>query len=297
MATSWPALPLEPWLPTKETLHRYTQILGKIQLGLTPFVNQFWNVTLHVTARGLATSALRYEGCSFDIELDLVEHCVVIRTSKGARRTLELRPLAVADFYHELLEALDALGLHVAIWDQPVELRSKPIPFDRDRVHAAYDRSQAESFFHVLSSANEVLEQFRSRFTGKCSGVGFYWGTFDLAVARYSGRRSPEPPEHPIMEHEAFSHEVSECGFWPGDVLYPAPAFYALHYPEPAGYDGARVQPAAAMWSEAAHCFLLPYEACRERDTEAQVLGFLQGTYEAGADLAAWDRPQVERGR
>lgn len=295
MATSWPALPLEPWLPTKETLHRYAQILGKIQLGLTPFVNQFWNVTLHVTAHGLATSALRYEGRSFDIELDLVEHAVVIRTSDGARRTLELAPRAVADFYRELLGALAGLGIDVAIWDRPVELRSELIPFHEDRVHAAYDRSQVERFFHVLSSTNEVLEQFRSRFTGKCSGVGFYWGTFDLAVARYSGRPAPQPPAHPIMEHEAFSHEVSECGFWPGDAIYPAPAFYALHYPQPAGYDRATVPPAAATWSEAAHCFLLPYAACHEQDTAHQVLDFLQRTYEVGANLAAWDRAQIER--
>ena len=282
-------------MPTKETLHRYTQILGKIQLGLTPFVNQFWNVTLRVTARGLATSALRYEGRSFDIELDLVQHLAIIRTSDGAQRALELRPLAVADFYRELMAALAALGIHVTIWDHPVEIRSELIPFAQDRVHAAYDRKQVESFFAVLSSATAVLERFRSRFIGKCSGVSFYWGTFDVAVGRYSGRRSPAPPEHPIMEREAFSHEVSEHGFWPGDVVYPAPAFYALHYPQPPGYERQAVPPAAAAWAEAAHCFILPYEACRQRDTEAQVLEFFQRTYEAGANLAGWDRAALER--
>ena len=295
MATSWPALPLEAWLPTKETLHRYTQILGKIQLGLTPFVNQFWNVTLRVTARGLSTSALRYEGRSFDIELDLVQHLAIIRTSDGAQRALELRPLAVADFYRELMAALAALGIHVTIWDHPVEIRSELIPFAQDRVHAAYDRKQVENFFAVLSSASEVLEQFRSGFIGKCSGVSFYWGTFDLAVARYSGRRAPVPPEHPVIDREAFSHEVSECGFWPGDVVYPAPAFYALHYPQPPGYERQAIRPAAAAWAEAAHCFVLPYEAARQRDTEAQVLEFLQRTYEAGANLAGWDRAALER--
>jgi uncharacterized protein DUF5996 len=294
MATPWPPLPLEAWLPTKETLHRYTQIIGKIQLALTPFVNHFWNVTLRVTARGLATSTLRYQGRSFEIELDLVEHRVVVRTSDAKQRTLELRPLAVADFYHDLLSTLESLGIRVTIWDHPVEIRTDLIPFAQDRAHASYDRRHVERFFHVLSNAAEVLEEFRSRFIGKCSGVQFYWGTFDLCVARYSGRRAPDPPRHPIMEREAYSHEVSECGFWPGDVVYPAPAFYALHYPALDGYARAAVRPAAAIWNDASRLFLLPYEACREHDTAAQVLEFCQSTYEAGANLAGWDRTELE---
>ena len=296
MTTPWPSLPLEAWSPTKETLHRYTQIIGKIQLALTPFVNHFWNTTLRVTARGLATSTLRYQGRSFEIELDLVEHRVAIRTSDDLRYTLELRPLAVADFYRELMAALESLGIRVAIWDHPVEIRTDLIPFAQDRMHAAYNRPFVERFFRVLSNTAEVLEVFRSRFIGKCTGAVFFWGTFDLCTARYSGRRAPDPPEHPIMEREAYSHEVAEWGWWPGDVAYPAPAFYALQYPMPEGYARARVRPAGAVWSEASRVFLLPYEACREHDTAAQLLELCQSTYEAGANLAAWDRAALERG-
>lgn len=295
MATPWPALPLEAWLPTKETLHRYAQIVGKIQLGLTPFVNHYWNVALRVTARGLATTMLRYEGRSFDIELDLVEHRLVIRTSDKQERSFELRPLAVADFYRDVLAALESLGIRVTIWDHPVEIRTNLIPFAEDRMHAAYDRPYVERFFRALSNAAEVIEVFRSRFIGKSSDVVFYWGTFDLNLARYSGRRAPDPPRNPHMEAEAFSHEVAEFGWWPGDVAYPAPAFYALQFPAPAGYDRALVRPAAAAWNDTSHLFLLPYEACREHETAAQALAFYQSTYEAGASLAGWDRAALER--
>jgi hypothetical protein len=298
--TPWPALPLEAWLPTRETLHRYTQIIGKIQLALTPMVNHFWNVALRVTARGLATSALRHDGRTFDIELDLVEHRLIARTDDGASQVRDLRPVAVAEFYRDVLAMLGALGVRIAIWDHPVEIRTHPIPFSEDRVHAAYDREYVERFFRILTHASDVLEQFRSRFTGKCSGVGFYWGTFDLSVARYSGRRAPEPPSGPSgpsgpIEREAYSHEVSEAGFWPGDRNYTAPAFYALHHPAPDGFTRAAVRPTEARWEAASRSFLLPYEACRERDPHARVLEFCQSTYEAGANLAGWNRAELER--
>lgn len=293
-ATAWPSLPLEAWLPTRETLHRYTQIIGKIQLALTPMVNHFWNVALRVTARGLATSALLHDGRTFDIELDLVEHRLIARTDDGASQVRDLRPVAVAEFYREVLAMLGALGIRIAIWDHPVEIRTNPIPFSEDHVHAAYDREYVERFFRVLTHASEVLEQFRSRFIGKCSGVGFYWGTFDLSVARYSGRRAPEPPSGAI-EREAYSHEVSEAGFWPGDRNYPAPAFFALHYPAPDGYPRAAVRPPEARWQAASRSFVLPYEACRDHDPHAKILEFCQSTYEVGANLAGWNRAELER--
>ncbi len=293
----WPSLRLEDWRPTKETLHRYAQVIGKIQLALTPGVCHFWNVMLHTTARGLATSALRIDGGrTLDIELDLVEHKVQFRTSDGRGASRELRPIAVAEFYRDVMATLDSLGVHVRIWDHPVELRSEPIPLSEDRLHASYDREAVERFFRVLSSASAVVEQFRARFLGKASEVGFYWGTFDLAAARYSGRRAPEITAGGIIEREAYSHEVSEVGFWPGDAIYAEPAFYALHYPAPDGYRGATVRPAIARWFEPSQCFALPYEACRrEPDPAAQILEFCQSTYEAGANLAGWDRAALER--
>jgi hypothetical protein len=294
MTTQWPALPLGSWRDTRETLHRYAQIVGKIQLALTPVVNHFWNVTLRVTARGLATCALRSHDQTFDIELDLVDHRVIIRRIDGARRELELRPLAVADFYRDLMATLSSLGIDVSIWDHPVELKTEAIPFSQDRVHAAYDRDAANRFFRVLASSQDVLEEFRSRFIGKCSGVGFYWGTFDLSVGRYCGRRAPGPLPTGIMEREGYSHEVSEVGFWPGDATYGAPAFFAMHYPAPDGYTTAKVRP-PACWQETSRSFVLPYEAVREHDTRARILEFFQSTYEAGADLARWDRAELER--
>lgn len=296
MLSLWPALPLDAWRDTRETLHRYTQIIGKIQLALTPRVNHFWNVTLHLTARGLATSALVYDGRVFDIELDFIEHRVVIRTNDGKREVLELRPLAVADFYRELMAVLHALDIRVEIRDRPVEIATDAIPFPDDRMHCAYDRDHVERFFRVLSSAAVVFDEFRSRFIGKCSGVGFYWGTFDFSVGRYCGRRAPDAPATSIMEREGYSHEVSEVGFWPGDSKYGAPAFFALHYPAPEGYSQAAVRPAYASWAEQSHSFVLPYEQVRrEPDPSATILEFLQSTYEAGAELARWDRTNLER--
>lgn len=295
MGIVWPPLPLDDWRATRETLHRYAQVIGKVQLALTPAVCHFWNVALHVTARGLMTPALRSDGRTFDIELDFLDHQLRFRTSDGRRLDRALRPLAVADFYRETMAALDALGVHVTIDDHPVELRSERIPLSQDRVHDAYDREAVERFFRVLSNACQALEQFRARFLGKASEVGFYWGTFDLAASRYSGRRAPDPGGG-IIEREAFSHEVSEVGFWPGDAVYAEPAFYALHYPAPDGYARAAVRPPSAYWFEPSRCFVLPYETCRrEPDPVAQILDFCQSTYEAGANLASWDRAELEQ--
>jgi hypothetical protein len=294
MSTQWPALPLDDWRDTRETLHRYTQIIGKIQLALTPVVNHFWNVTLRLTGRGLATNALRANEHTFDIELDLVEDRLIIRTSDGERRDLELRPLEDADIYREVMGALDDLRNGVANREHPVELKTEPIPFSEDRVHGAYDREAVGRFLQVLESSHDVLEEFRARFLGKCSGVGFYWGTFDLSVARYCGRPAPAFAGS-VIEREGYSHEVSEVGFWPGDAVYGAPGFFALHYPAPDGYTAADIRPRAASWQEASHAFVLPYDACRHGDTRGQLLEFFQSTYEAGANLAHWDRESLER--
>jgi len=293
--TAWPSLPLDAWLPTRDTLHRYTQVLGKIQLALTPRVNQFWNVALRVTARGLTTSALRHAGKAFDIELDLVEHRLVARTEDGGSEVRALRPLAVAAVHREVLAMLGALGIRIAIWDRPVEIATDPIPLSKDLVHAAYDRDHVARFFRILAGASAVLERFRARFTGTCSGVGFSWGTFDLSVARYAGRRAPVSPSGGTIDRPAGSREISEVGFWPGDRVHPAPAFFALHHPAPEGYPRAAIRPAEAQWLGASRCFLLPYEACRDRDPDAKILEFCQSAYEAGAELAGWNRAELER--
>jgi hypothetical protein len=290
--SQWPAIPFDDWCETRETLHRYAQIVGKIQLGLTPRVNHFWNVTLRVTAHGLATTALLYKDMTFDLELDLLHHELVIRTSAGPSRTVPLGDHSVADFYREVFASLDALGIHIHVWDHPVELKSEAIPFHEDRTHAIYDREFAERFFHVLTSASRVLEEFRARFIGKCSGVGFYWGTFDLSVARYNGRRVPHAPTEPVVERESYSHELSEAGFWPGDITHRSPAFFAFHYPQPPGFERAIVRPDGAAWDEAAHCFVLPYDGGVAAE---EILTFCQSTYETGANLATWDREQLER--
>lgn len=292
---SWPPLPLDAWRPTRDTLHRYSQIVGKVQLALTPRVNHFWNAALQVTARGLATPALRQAGRSCDIELDLVDHRACIRTSDGRDAELDLRPMSVAEFHRELLSMLDSLGFSVEIWDHPVEIPTEAIPFSLDRVHVTYDRDHATRFFQVLAGACEIIEQFRARFIGKCSGVGFYWGTFDLGCARYSGRRAMGPALGSAVEREAFSHELSEVGFWTGDAAFGAPAFYAMHYPAPDGYQAAPVRPSAAFWAAPSRCFVLPYDACRDGDLPAQVLEFFQSTYEAGATRAGWPRAELER--
>ena len=292
----WPSLPLEVWRDSCRTLHMWTQIVGKVRLAQATPVNHWWQVPLYVTARGLTTSAMPYDGRTFQIDFDFIDHRLVIAASDGAIRTLPLAPRSVADFYRELMTALRAIGLDVHIWSMPVEVPD-PIAFERDSVHAAYDPEQVQRFWRILVQADRVLTRFRSRFVGKTSPVHFFWGSFDLAVTRFSGRRAPEPSKQqdPITR-EAYSHEVSSCGFWPGSADFEAPAFYCYAFPEPAGFADAPVRGKGAFYHRELGQFLLPYEAMRQAASpEQELLDFLQSSYEAAADLGGWDRLALER--
>jgi hypothetical protein len=299
--SAWPDLPLAAWQDTYATLHLWTQIVGKIRLALTPWINHSWHVVLYLTASGLTTSPIPYRDRSFQIDFDFPDHRLVIRTSEGAKRRLALRPCTVADFYRELMAELRTLNIEVAIRTMPNEME-QPIPFDRDLEHATYDAEQARRCWQVLAQADRVLKAFRARFIGKCSPVHFFWGSFDLAVTRFSGRPAPEHPggvPHlpDWVVRDAYSHEVSSAGFWPGNAAVPFPAFYAYAYPEPKGFPEARARPDSAFYSRALREFILPYSDVRRADSpDAVLLEFLQSTYEAAADLGRWDRPALERG-
>lgn len=297
-AETWPDLPLDAWRDTYETLHRWTQIVGKIRLALAPMVNHWWQITQYVTPRGLTTSSIPYSALGFQIDFDFIDHVLQIETSAGTRRFMPLRPQSVADFYQELMAALRSLGIEVPVWSVPVELADRT-PFEHDTHHAAYDPLFAHRHWQILVQVDRVLKIFRGRFQGKVSPVHFFWGAFDFAVTRFSGRPAPEHPGSPnvarFVMREAYSHEVSSCGFWPGDGL-GMPAFYSYAYPEPNGMRGYPIQPAAAYFSEALGEFLLPYEAVRQAASPDELLlSFLQSTYEAAADLAKWDRASLER--
>jgi len=294
-AECWPALPLREWQDTCDTLHMWTQIAGKVRLALSPHVNHWWETPLYVCARGLTTSPVPYEGGIFEIIFDFIAHEVRIETNGGAVKRLELRPQTVADFYAEFMAALAALGIQVKIWTMPVEVPG-PIAFERDRTHAAYDREYAGRFFRILVSADSVFKTFRARFLGKSSPVHFFWGSFDLAVTRFSGRRAPERPGADAMTREAYSHEVISGGFWPGGGAVTDPAFYAYAAPEPPGFAAAAVRPAAAFYHAQMSEYLLMYDEVRRADAPERVLlEFLQSTYEAGAELGRWDRAAFER--
>ena len=293
---SWPDLTLERWQPTYATLHRCTQMVGKIQLALTPRTNHFWNVAFHLTARGLTTPPMPHGERTFDIAFDFVDHEVVIRTRDGDVRALALVDRPVADFERDLFAALDALALPVTIDDRPVEIVTEAIPFHDDRVHATYHAPDAERFWHALSSSAVVFEELRARFIGKHSPVHFFWGSFDLASSRYSGRRAPTPPDANAILREAYSHEVISAGFWPGDARFPAPAYYAYAVPTPTGLPTAPIAPDAAFWHAPLGEFLLPYDAVRQApDPRRLLLEFLQSTYDAAADRLGWDRAALER--
>jgi hypothetical protein len=297
MATSdrWPSLPLAAWRDTCETLHMWTQVVGKVKLALAPRLNHWWQVALYVSPRGLTTSSIPYGGGLFEITFDFVEHRLVIVTTDGARVTLPLRPQTVADFYHEVMDALHSIGVPVKIWAMPVEVE-RPIPFETDDLHRSYDREYAQRFWHVLAAAHRVLEEFRSTFIGKSSPVHFFWGSFDLAVTRFSGRRAPERQGADAITREAYSHEVSSAGFWPGGGPIADAAFYAYSAPEPPGMKTARIRPASAFYSAELSEFLLMYEDVRTAASpEAAVQEFLQSTYEAGATLGNWNRAELER--
>jgi Family of unknown function (DUF5996) len=294
----WPDLPIAAWADTRDTLHLWTQVVGKIRLALAPMVNHWWQVPLYVTCRGLTTSPVPYGSRMFQVDFDLTDHRLLIQTSDGREESFPLRPCTVADFHAEVMGRLRALGIEVRIWTTPVELEH-PIPFEADREHAAYDAEYAHHFWRVLAQADRVMGAFRARFLGKVSPVHFFWGSFDLAVTRFSGRPAPRHPGAPnvadCVTREAYSHEVSSCGFWPGGAGFDA-VFYAYAYPQPPGFAEAAVRPAAASFSRDLGEFVLPYDALRRTEApDAALLDFLQSTYEAAADLAGWDRAALER--
>ncbi len=297
---TWPRLPFESWSDTCATLHMWTQIAGKIRLTLSPWVNHSWHATLYVTSTGLTTSPIPYGARTFQIDFDFLQHKLSIPASDGRKGALPLEPQSVAAFYHRLMQEMSRLDLHVHIRKKPNEV-PEPIRFDLDESHRAYDREYANRFWRVLVQADRVLKEFRSRFIGKCSPVHLFWGGLDLAVTRFSGRTAPRHPggiPHlpDWVTREAYSHEVSSCGFWPGGGPIPYPAFYSYAYPEPDGFSLAPVKPESAFYSADLREFILPYDAVRESSSPDQtLLDFLQTTYEAAADLANWDRAALER--
>lgn len=297
---SWPALPLDAWQDTYATLHLWTQAAGKVRLVQTPWLNHSWHVTLYVTACGLTTSPVPYQAQSFQIDFDLIEHRLRVRTSNGGEAGFALEPQSVAMFYRRLMDTLQGLGIDVHISPLPSEIPDA-IPFDEDEDHRAYDAQYAQRFWRVLVQADRIFKAFRARFIGKCSPVHFFWGAADLAVTRFSGRPAPvHPGGMPNLAdwvtREAYSHEVSSAGFWPGDARLPYPAFYSYAYPGPEGFAQAQVAPEAAFYSQELGEFILPYSAVREaRAPDETLLQFLQTTYEAAAELGDWDRPALER--
>jgi hypothetical protein len=295
----WPALPLSEWKDTYETLHRWTQIVGKIRLTLTPPVNHWWNITLYITPRGLTTSAMYYKGRYLQIDFDFIDHLLLIQTTDYSTKSIALRPRSVADFYQETMAALESLEMPVTIWTTPVEVQDRT-PFELDQKHASYDPEYAQRVWRILAQASRVLTEFRCRFIGKVSPVHFFWGAFDLAVTRFSGRTAPSHPGAPNMARfvavEAYSHEVSSCGFWPGGGPVNEPAFYAYAYPEPQGFKDYTIQPKEAFYHTVMGEFLLPYDVVRNSKSSDEVLlSFLQSTYEAAAICAKWDRHALER--
>ncbi len=298
--TDWPALPLAPWVDTRDTLHMWLQIIGKVRLRLSPPINHSWHATLYVTARGLTTSPIPHGGRHFQIDLDLIDHRLIITASDGSLGGFPLEPQTVADFYARLMKELTRLGLTVRISARPNEV-ADAIPFAADTVHRSYDADAVTRFWQATRQADRVMTIFRSRFIGKCSPVHLFWGAVDLAVTRFSGRRAPEHPGGipnlpDAITREAYSHEVSSCGFWAGTAPIDYPAFYAYAYPQPAGFADARVRPDAAFYSKEFGEFVLPYDAVRESSSpDDMLLEFLQSTYEVAADLAKWDRKGLER--
>lgn len=290
----WPALPLAAWKPTCETIHRWTQILGKIRLALAPPMNHWWQVTLRVTPTGLATGTTPYDDGAFEIALDLLHHELVVATSAGEREVMPLGPGAVADFYEELMTLLRSLGIDVAIWTTPVEIPGDTLPLDQDRKHVSYEAEWASRFFQVLLQADLALERFASRFQGKQSPAHFFWGSFDLAQTRFSGRLAPPRPGADRITLESYSHEVASFGFWPGTEGKSDAAFFAYGAPAPGGLRDVRLSPAS--WDTGFGEFLLPYEIVRRSSAPEQtVLDFFQGAYEAVAALGRWDRATLDR--
>jgi hypothetical protein len=296
---AWPELPTAGWRETYETLHLWTQIVGKIRLARAPWLNHSWQVALYVTARGLTTSPIPDGNRTFQIDFDFIEHALRISTSQGPRREFTLAGNSVASFYRKVMAGLSEFGIHIAVDEMPNELPA-PIRFSEDETHASYDPDAARRLLQILVNVDRVFKQFRTGFLGKASPVHFFWGSFDLAVTRFSGRRAPRHPGGiPHLPDdvtcEAYSHEESSAGFWPGSGAIDFPAFYSYAYPEPSGFRSTRVRPDAAFFSEQLGEFILPYDAVRTAGQPDQLLiEFLQSTYEAAADAARWDRDALE---
>jgi Family of unknown function (DUF5996) len=297
--SSWPSLPFAEWKDTAITLHMWTQIVGKIRLTLTPWTNHSWHVTLYLTTRGLTTSPIPHPAGIFEIRFDFIDHELRILKSDGAVQVIELRPKSIAAFYREVMAALSELNIDTRINTTPNEVEPA-IPFDQDKEHRSYDREYANRFWRVLLQSARVFQEFRSRFCGKCSPVHFFWGSFDLAVTRFSGR--PAPP-HPggvphlpdAVTREAYSQEVSSLGFWPGNDAAPAPIFYSYAYPEPPGFSEAKIQPDAAFYQPKLREFILPYDTVRTAENpDKALLEFAQSAYDAASKLGKWDRASLE---
>jgi len=294
-----PALPFDTWKDTLATLHMWTQVVGKVRLKLCPLVNHFWNVAFYLTARGLTSSAMPYQRGAiwgtFEVQFDFIDHQLSIESSNGRRVEIALKAESVAEFYKTFMAALAELGVIVKIWTTPCEIPD-PIPFEQDQIHAAYDPEAVNKFWRILVWVDQVFKEFRAGFLGKVSPVHFFWGSFDLAVTRFSGRRAPERPGADSITREAYSHEVSSAGFWPGGGDIQGPGFYSYAAPEPSGFAQQHVRPAAAFYHPQLKEFLLMYDDVRASPSpEAALMEFLQSTYAAAADLGKWDRRALER--
>lgn len=289
----WPALPVSDWQETYATVHMWSQIVGKVRLTLAPRENHWWNSTLYVTSRGLTTSPIPYGNRTFEIDFDFIEHRLIIQTSDGSTKNLSLSPKSVADFYGELMDMLRTLAIEVQITAKPDEV-PEPIPFAEDHKHASYDAEAVNRFWRILVQVDRVFKKFKTQFIGKCSPVHFFWGSFDLAVTRFSGRQAPERPGADAITREAYSHEVISHGFWPGGGAVESPIFYSYTAPAPPGLEKAAIRP--GFYSNELSEFLLSYDDVRRSTSpDETLLEFMQSTYEAGANLANWDRAALER--
>jgi Family of unknown function (DUF5996) len=298
--SGWPDLPLAEWADTCATLHLWTQVVGKIRLAHAPMINHWWQVPLYVTCRGLTTSPIPYGGESFQIDFDFIDHTLILQTSRGEIETIALGPRTVADFHEEVMGRLRGLGLETRIWTMPVEIPDA-IPFEKDRVHASYDPDYVHRFWRILVQVDRLLTRFRSQFLGKVSPVHFFWGSFDMAVTRFSGRAAPRlvsksPNLGAWVMEEAYSHEVSSCGFWPGNGGFGKAAFYSYAYPEPPDFPSAPMSLDATYYDRSLGQFILPYDAIRQaKSPDDDLMHYLRSTYEAASTLGQWDRAALER--
>lgn len=300
--SDWPELPLSDWADTCATLHLWTQVVGKIRLAHAPMVNHWWQVPLYVSCRGLTTSPIPYGGESFQIDFDFIHHTLILQTSRGEIETVPLGPRSVADFYQDLMSRLRGLGIETRIWTMPVEIPDA-VPFEQDHAHASYDAEYVNRFWRILLQVDRMLTRFRAQFLGKVSPVHFFWGSFDMAVTRFSGRAAPRlssnsPNLGAWVMQEAYSHEVSSCGFWPGNGGFGKAAFYSYAYPEPPGFKSAPITPNATYYDQTLGQFILPYDAVRNATSpDDDLMQYLVSTYEAAATVGQWDRAALERDR